>query len=47
MLLLLHHPSRERVKRAFLAGADVILGLPLDEAQLTLRLGAKLSTATT
>lgn len=47
VLLLLHHPSRERVKRAFLAGADVILGLPLDEAQLTLRLGAMLSTATT
>lgn len=47
VLLLLHHPSRERVKRAFLAGADVILGLPLDEAQLTLRLGAMLSAATT
>ncbi len=43
--LLLHHPSRPRVTRAFLAKADLILGYPCDEAQLSAKLQALLEPA--
>lgn len=43
--LLIHHPSRPRVTRAFLSKADVILGYPCDEAQLSARLTALLEPA--
>jgi hypothetical protein len=36
--LLLHHPSRQRVTQAFLSRADIILGFPCDEAQLSAKL---------
>jgi len=45
VVLLLHHPSRPRVTRAFLAKADVILGYPCDEAQLSAKLQALLEPA--
>jgi CheY-like chemotaxis protein len=38
VLLLIHRPSRDRVKLAFLSGADLILGLPVEELQLCQRL---------
>ncbi|MBM3974362.1 MAG: hypothetical protein FJ301_09720 [Planctomycetes bacterium] len=43
--LLLHHPSRPRVTRAFLAKADLILGYPCKEAQLSAKLQALLEPA--
>jgi DNA-binding response OmpR family regulator len=36
--LLLHQPSRATVTQAFEAGADAILGLPMDDATLSARL---------
>lgn len=38
VLLLIHHPSRNRVLRGCLARADALLGWPADEAMLTQRL---------
>lgn len=43
--LLLHHPSRPRVTRAFLSKADVIVGMPCEEAQLSQKLAALLEPA--
>lgn len=40
IVLLLHRPSRQSVKLAFESKADVILGLPCAEAQLSQRLAA-------
>ncbi len=40
--LILHRPSRARVAQAFHGGADLILGLPLDEPQLSAKLNALL-----
>jgi len=42
VVLLLHHPSRQRVTQAFLSRADVILGYPCDEQQLAQKLTAML-----
>jgi hypothetical protein len=39
VVLLLHHPSRQRVTQAFLSRADAILGFPCEEAQLSQKLG--------
>ena len=36
--LLLHHPSRQRVTQAFLSRADIILGFPCEEQQLSAKL---------
>lgn len=38
VVLLLHHPSRQRVTQAFLSRADVILGYPCDDQQLAQKL---------
>ncbi len=38
VVLLLHRPSRARVTQAFLSQADIILGLPIDEAPLSQKL---------
>jgi CheY-like chemotaxis protein len=38
VVLLLHHPSRQRVTQAFLSRADVILGFPCDDQQLAQKL---------
>jgi len=38
VLLLIHHPSRQRVTQAFLSRADAILGFPCEEAQLSQKL---------
>ncbi len=40
VVLLIHHPSRQRVTQAFLSKADAILGFPCDELQLSQKLGA-------
>jgi hypothetical protein len=40
VVLLLHHPSRQRVAQAFMSRADVILGFPCDEGALSQKLGA-------
>jgi CheY-like chemotaxis protein len=40
VVLLIHHPSRQRVTQAFLSRADAILGLPCDETQLSLKLAS-------
>ncbi|MCA8976745.1 MAG: hypothetical protein KDC98_18630 [Planctomycetes bacterium] len=45
VVLLLHHPSRNRVTQAFLSKADVILGFPCDELQLSQKLTAILDAA--
>jgi hypothetical protein len=42
VVLLLHHPSRARVTHAFLSNADVILGLPVAEEQMSQKLKALL-----
>jgi hypothetical protein len=42
VVLLLHHPSRNRVMLAFHTKADVILGFPCDELQLSHKLAAML-----
>ena len=45
VVLLLHHPSRQRVTQAFLSKADAILGYPCDEPQLSQKLAALLPSA--
>jgi len=45
VVLLLHHPSRNRVMLAFHTKADVILGFPCDELQLSQKLAAMLEPA--
>lgn len=45
IVVLLHQPSRARVTQAFLSKADVILGLPCAEAQLTQKLDGLLGKA--
>lgn len=45
VVLLLHHPSRQRVTQAFLTRADAIVGFPCEEAQLSQKLGALLADA--
>ena len=45
VVLLLHHPSRQRVTQAFLSKADAILGYPCDEPQLSQKLAALLPNA--
>jgi len=42
VVLLIHHPSRQRVTQAFLSKADAILGFPCEEMQLSQKLGALL-----
>ena len=44
VVLLLHRPSRARVTQAFLSQADVILGLPIEEPQLSAKLNALLGS---
>jgi CheY-like chemotaxis protein len=46
VVLLVHHPSRQRVAQAFLAKADVILGFPCDEAHLSQKLAGLLAADT-
>jgi len=46
VVLLLHHPSRSCVTRAFLSRADTIIGLPCEEQQLSERLSAILESDT-
>jgi hypothetical protein len=38
VVLLIHQPSRQRVVMAFMSHADVILGFPCDETDLSLKL---------
>lgn len=40
VVLLLHHPSRQRVTQAFLSRADAILGFPCEEPQLSQKLAS-------
>lgn len=40
VVLLLHHPSRQRVTQAFLSRADAIVGFPCEEPQLSQKLDA-------
>lgn len=40
VVLMLRHPSRQRVTQAFLSRADAILGFPCDEPQLSQKLDA-------
>ena len=47
VVVLLHHPSRQRVTQAFLSRADAILGYPCDEPQLSQKLDQLLSAAAT
>lgn len=42
VVLLIHHPLRNRVTHAFLPKADAILGLPCNEPQLSQKLTAVL-----
>ncbi len=42
VVLLLHRPSRARVTQAFLSQADIILGLPIEETQLSNKLNSLL-----
>lgn len=42
VVVLIHHPSRQRVTQAFLSKADVILGFPCEELQLSQKLTALL-----
>jgi hypothetical protein len=39
VVVLIHHPSRQRVTQAFLSRADAILGFPCEETQLSQKLG--------
>ena len=41
--IVLHHPSKQRVTQAFLAGADAILGFPCHERELSDKLGPLLA----
>ncbi len=43
VVLLIHHPSRQRVTQAFLSRADAILGFPCEEIQLSQKLGTILA----
>ena len=43
VVLLIHHPSRQRVTQAFLSRADAIVGFPCDESQLSQKLGQLLA----
>ncbi len=43
VVVLLHHPSRQRVTQAFLSRADAILGFPCDEQQLSQKLTSLLA----
>lgn len=45
VVLLIHHPSRQRVTQAFLSRADAILGFPCEEAQLSQKLGTMIPNA--
>lgn len=45
VVLVIHHPSRQRVTQAFLSRADAILGFPCDELQLAQKLTTLLPTA--
>lgn len=45
VVLLLHHPSRQRVTQAFLSRADAIVGYPCTEAQLSQKLAQLLPDA--
>ncbi len=45
VVLLIHHPSRQRVTQAFLSRADAILGFPCDEMLLAQKLGTLLPGA--
>lgn len=45
VVVLLHHPSRQRVTQAFLSRADAILGFPCDELQLAQKLASLLGDA--
>lgn len=45
VVVLIHQASRQRVMQAFLARADVILGFPCDEQQLTQKLAGLLPGA--
>ena len=40
VVLLLHHPCRSLVTKAYLSKADIILGLPIDESQLSSKLAS-------
>lgn len=40
VVLLLHHPSRQRVTQAFLSRADAIVGFPCEEPHLSAKLAA-------
>lgn len=42
--IVLHHPSKQRVTQAFLAGADAILGFPCEELELSDKLLTMLSS---
>ncbi len=42
VVLVIHHPSRQRVAQAFLSRADAILGFPCDEMQLAQKLATLL-----
>jgi len=44
VVLLLHRPSRARVTQAFLSQADIILGLPIEEVQLSHKLSGLLGS---
>lgn len=44
VVLLLHRPSRARVTQAFMSQADVILGLPVEEPQLSAKLSSLLGS---
>lgn len=45
VVLLILHPSRQRVTQAFLSKADVILGFPCDEQQLSQKLASLVADA--
>ena len=39
VVLLLHHPTRQRVLQGFMAKADALLGIPVEESLLSAKLG--------
>ncbi|MEO6595416.1 MAG: hypothetical protein ABIP94_11750 [Planctomycetota bacterium] len=43
VVLLIHHPSRQRVTQAFLSHADAILGFPCQEMELSQKLSSMLA----
>ncbi|HEX5053661.1 MAG TPA: hypothetical protein VFZ65_17915 [Planctomycetota bacterium] len=43
VVLLIHHPSRQRVTQAFLSRADAILGFPCQEMELSQKLNSMLA----